>query len=54
MGDTTLVFFDYGGPNPIVAKVDPDRVLSPGDRIHFKFDLGNCHLFDGERGTRLN
>jgi multiple sugar transport system ATP-binding protein len=54
MGDTTLVFFDYGGPNPLVAKVDPDRVLSPGDRIHFKFDLGNCHLFDGERGTRLN
>jgi multiple sugar transport system ATP-binding protein len=54
MGDTTLVFFDYGGPNRLVAKVDPDRALSPGDRIHFKFDLGNCHLFDGERGTRLN
>jgi multiple sugar transport system ATP-binding protein len=54
MGDTTLVFFDYDGSNRLVAKVDPDRALSPGDRIHFKFDVGSCHLFDGESGTRLN
>lgn len=54
MGDVTLVFFDYGRPNRLVAKVDPDLTLAPGDNIHFKLDAANCHLFDFASGQRLN
>ena len=54
MGDTSLVFFDYGGPNRLVAKVNPDLTVSPGDTIHFTLDASNCHLFDADGGTRLN
>jgi multiple sugar transport system ATP-binding protein len=54
MGDATLVFFDYGGANRLVAKVDPDLALAPGDRIRFKLDPANCHLFDADSGARLN
>ena len=54
MGDATLVFFDYGGANRLVAKVDPDLAVSPGDNIHFKLDAAHCHLFDAESGARLN
>lgn len=54
MGDATLVFFDYGGPNRLVAKVDPDLSVASGDGIHFKLDPTHCHLFDAEGGARLN
>jgi ABC-type sugar transport system ATPase subunit len=54
MGDVTLVFFDYGGPNRLVAKVDPDLTLAPGDHFRFKLDPANCHLFDADSGARLN
>jgi len=54
LGDATLVFFDYGGPARLVAKVDPDKVIEPGDNLSFAFDAGNCHLFDTDSGARLN
>jgi len=54
MGDATLVFFDYGGPTRLVAKVDPDLTLAPGDAIGFKLDPTHCHLFDATSGNRLN
>jgi multiple sugar transport system ATP-binding protein len=54
MGDATLVFFDYDGPNRLVAKVDPDLALAPGARIYFKLDPANCHLFDADSDARLN
>jgi multiple sugar transport system ATP-binding protein len=54
LGDATLVFFDYGGANRLVAKVDPDLPFAPGDPIHFKLDVSNCHLFSVEGGHRLN
>jgi multiple sugar transport system ATP-binding protein len=54
MGDVTLVFFEYGGAIRLVAKVDPDLTLVPGDRIQFKLDPANCHLFDADSGARLN
>jgi multiple sugar transport system ATP-binding protein len=54
MGDTTLVFFDYGGGARLVAKVDPDLSLAPGDVIRFRLDPTNCHLFDADGGGRLN
>ena len=54
MGDATLVFFEYGAAKRLVAKVDPDLTLAPGDQIHFKPDPANCHLFDADSGARLN
>ncbi len=52
LGDSTLVFFDCG--TRLVAKVDPDSSLRPGDEFDFGFDPANCHLFDRGSGERLN
>lgn len=54
LGDSTMVFFEYGGPTRLVAKVDPDLTFGPGDNFTFAFDANNCHLFDAENGARLN
>jgi multiple sugar transport system ATP-binding protein len=54
LGDETLVFFEFGGATPLVAKVDPDSPLAPGDPVAFHFDRDWCHLFDPESGARLN
>ncbi len=54
LGDETLVFFEFGGSAPLVAKVDPDSPLGPGDPVAFDFDRDWCHLFDSESGARLN
>jgi len=54
LGEGTLVFFDFGGEMPVVARVDPERFLAPGDDIVFGFDPAGFHLFDGDSGARLN
>ena len=54
LGDTTLVFFDFGGEATLAAQVSPDLAFSPGDDITFRFDEGGFHMFDGESGERLN
>ena len=54
LGDETLVFFEFGGNAPLVAKVDPDSPLGPGDPVAFDFDHAWCHLFDAKSGVRLN
>jgi hypothetical protein len=54
LGDATLVFFDYGGPARLVAKVDPDLPLAPNDPISFTLEASACHLFDPKTGARLN
>lgn len=54
LGDETLVFFEYGGEEALVAKVDPEMTLNPGDTIQFDFDAAGFHLFDGTTGDRLN
>ena len=54
LGDETLVFFEFGGAAPLVAKVDPDSPLGPGDPVAFDFDRDWCHLFDAGSGARLN
>ena len=54
LGDETLVFFEFGGAAPLVAKVDPDSPLGPGDPVAFEFDREWCHLFDAGSGARLN
>jgi len=54
LGDETLVFFDFGGEAPLVAKVNPEMHLAPGDRIAFEFEESGFHLFDAATGERLN
>jgi multiple sugar transport system ATP-binding protein len=54
LGDETLVFFEYGGDQPLVAKVEPEKAFSPGDAIEFGFEKTGFHIFDGESGDRLN
>lgn len=53
LGDETLVFFDYGGEAALIAKVNPEMSLAPGDAVEFEFDIAGFHLFDGETGDRL-
>lgn len=54
LGAETLVFFEFGGSAPLVAKVDPDSPLGPGDPVAFDFDRDWRHLFDRESGARLD
>lgn len=54
LGDTTLVFFDYGGEATLAAQVKPELTFKPGDGISFGFDEAGFHIFDGESGDRLN
>jgi len=54
LGDESLVFFEYGGETPLVAKVDPETALRPGDSLTFGFDAAGYHVFDAESGARLN
>jgi multiple sugar transport system ATP-binding protein len=53
LGDETLLFFDYSGETPIVAKTDGDCDLKIGDRVHFTFDAGGILFFDSQDGARL-
>lgn len=54
LGDGTLVFFNFGGDAPLVANVDPEATLAPGDTVTFSFDVARSHLFDAADGRRLN
>lgn len=54
LGDSTLVFFEYGGNTSLVSQVNPDQVFSPGDTVEFGFDSAGFHVFDQESGNRLN
>ena len=54
LGDSTLVFFEFGKEEQLVAKVGPELRLSTGDQLEFNFQTDNCHLFDSASGIRLN
>jgi multiple sugar transport system ATP-binding protein len=54
LGDVTLVYFDYGQPSPLVAKVGPATPLQPGSELWFRFAPDRCHLFDAASGARLH
>jgi len=54
LGAESLVFFEFGGATPLVAKIDPERSLDTGDNLTFEFDPAGCHLFDAEGGARLS
>jgi multiple sugar transport system ATP-binding protein len=53
LGDETLVFLDYGGPASLVAKVDAEEKITPGDRRRFAFKEEKLLFFDGETGGRI-
>jgi multiple sugar transport system ATP-binding protein len=54
LGDESLVFFEFGGETPLVAKIDAETRLRPGDNLTFGFNSAGYHLFDAESGARLN
>ena len=54
LGDATLIFFDAGLPNHLVAKVAPNSALASGSPLAFRFEPDHCHLFDAENGKRLH
>ena len=54
LGDVSLVFFEFGEEEQLVAKVSPGLRVSPGDQLTFGFQTENCHLFDVDNGIRLN
>ncbi len=54
LGAESLVFFEYGGATPLVAKIDPEMRLDTGDALTFEFDPAGYHLFDAGTGARLN
>jgi multiple sugar transport system ATP-binding protein len=54
LGSGTLVFFDFGGAAPLVAAVEPETGLAPGDSVRFGFDAARLHLFDAATGHRLS
>jgi multiple sugar transport system ATP-binding protein len=54
LGDSTLVFFEYGGDTVLVAQVSPGLTFSPGDTVKFGFNSAGFHIFDGDSGERLN
>jgi multiple sugar transport system ATP-binding protein len=53
LGDTTLVFFEYGGDSPLVAKVNAECDYKVGDRIHFTCNPGGILFFDAHTEIRL-
>jgi ABC-type sugar transport system ATPase subunit len=54
LGDATLVFFDDGRGNALVAKVGPMTTIAPGSPLSFRFAANACHLFAADDGTRLH
>jgi len=54
LGDESLVFFEFGGVASLVAKVDPETALRPGDNLTFGFNPAGYHVFDAQTGVRLN
>jgi ABC-type sugar transport system ATPase subunit len=54
LGDVTLVHFDVGEGQSLVAKVPPATSLALGSPVKFSFAPEQCHLFDTATGQRLN
>ena len=54
LGDSTLLFLDCGGESLMVAKVESETAVRPGDTLRYSFDATRCHLFDAQSGARMN
>ena len=53
LGDETILYLDYGGEKPLVAKADSSVAWRTGDRIPFALRAEAALLFDPESGARL-
>lgn len=53
LGDETLVFCDYGGPSPLVAKVHGTRDCAVGEPVGLTFNAAGLLFFDAQQGKRL-
>ncbi len=54
LGDATLVYFDYGQEQPLVAKAAPDSAYQTGAPVSYSFLPEGCHLFDKANGVRVH
>ena len=54
LGDATLIHFDCGQGQTLVAKVPPTTALTSGAAAKFRFVPEACHLFDAASQARLN
>jgi ABC-type sugar transport system ATPase subunit len=52
LGTDTLVFFEVSGLE-MVARLPPEAVRSPGERVRLRPDLRRMHLFDPASGDRI-
>ena len=52
LGTDTLVFFEISG-NEMVARLPPEAVRNPGERVRIRPDLRRMHLFDPATGARI-
>jgi multiple sugar transport system ATP-binding protein len=52
MGSDTLVWTKLGG-QPLSFRVEAERHLNVGDKVHIGFDPARASLFDGDSGNRL-
>jgi multiple sugar transport system ATP-binding protein len=52
LGTDTLVFFEIAGLE-MVARLPPEAVRHPGERVRIRPDLRRMHLFDPASGARI-
>ena len=54
LGSEAIVYVKQpGNENRIIAKVDADTYLKPGDKIRLAFDLEKVHVFDKLTGQTI-
>jgi multiple sugar transport system ATP-binding protein len=53
LGNETLVFCDYGGDTPLVARVDAEQDCRVGDTVSMTLHPPGVLFFDTREGTRL-
>lgn len=54
LGSEAIVYVKQSGnENRIIAKVDADTHLKPGDKIRLAFDLEKVHVFDKLTGQTI-
>jgi multiple sugar transport system ATP-binding protein len=53
LGHETLVFCDYGGDTPLVAKIDGERPCRVGDTVALTLHPPGLLFFDAQEGARL-
>jgi multiple sugar transport system ATP-binding protein len=53
LGDETILYLDYGGEKPLVAKADSSVAWRTGERIPFALRADAALFFDPDTGARL-